>query len=140
MIDGIVLTFQDIVRPKRETDTSREFFEAIVQTLRDPLLVLDDELCVHFANEAFCHRFQLNRKTIEQRPVFELWRKPWADPPLRERLQRVFKQGDSFHDEVVEGDFADAGRKRLRLNARLLEHGPREPKMVLLVLEEVNGK
>ena len=48
MIDGVVITFLDMDRPKREAEAVREFFESIVQTGRDPLVVLDSELRVEF--------------------------------------------------------------------------------------------
>ncbi len=115
----------------------REFFESVVNTVRDPLLVLDAEFQVHFANDAFCRLLETGRKTVERRSVFELGRKQLDDPQLRKRLDGVLHENAAFHDFVLEGDFAAACRKRLRLNARRLERGPHEPNMVLLVMEEM---
>jgi two-component system CheB/CheR fusion protein len=116
----------------------REFFESIVQSIRDPLLVLDAGLRVHLANEAFCRCFALGRKAVEQQSLFELGRRQFDDPQLRQRLECVLRERGSFHDLLVEGDFADAGHKRLRLNGRRLERGAQQPQMVLLMMEDLS--
>jgi two-component system CheB/CheR fusion protein len=137
VIDGVVLTFQNIDRPKREVELVREFFESIVETIRDPLLVLDAEFHVHFVNDAFCRVIESSRRTVHQRPFFELAGKPWNDPQLRQRLESVIRDGVTFNDFIIEGEFAESGRKRFRLKARRLDRGPHDPKMVLVVLEEL---
>ncbi len=138
VIEGVVLTFQDIARPKREVEAVREFFESVVNTVRDPLLVLDGEFRVEFANDAFCRLFT-SRKSLLQRSIFDLGQKQLDDPQLRQRLQSVRDNNSAFHDFILEGNFAGAGHKRLRLNARRLERGLREPNMVLVVMEELSG-
>ena len=70
VIDGLVLTLVDITRTKRAeqaAEQSRAYAESIVATVREPLLVLDQDLRVISVNRAFCRRFKVSPNETERR-------------------------------------------------------------------------
>ena len=140
VIEGLVVTFMDINRVKRaeqQARHARDNAESIVATVRQPLLVLDENLCVVSANAAFHRVFKTSPRAVERQSVYELGRGEWNIPALRKLLEEVLPHNTSFEDYKVEQDFSGLGRKTLMLNARRLKRETGEPEMILLAIEEV---
>lgn len=139
VIAGVVLTLTDITRVKRaETEAlaSSSHFYNIVQTVREPLLVLDGNLTVTMANESFCRAFKANENDILKRKIYHLGNRQWDIPQLRELLEKILPEKASFTDFEVEHDFPTIGHKRFVLNARRLEPTAEQPALILLAMEE----
>ena len=142
VIAGLVVTFVDINRVKlaeQAAQQSRAFAESIVATVREPLLVLDEKLCVVSANPAFLRAFKLAARAVERRLVYELGGGRWNIPALRKLLEEILPRNSSFEDFPVAQDFPGLGRRSLRLNARRLKREPGAAEMILLAIEDVTG-
>ncbi len=141
-IDGLVLTFQDITKMKeaeRVIQAAQGMAASIVETVREPLLVLDDHLRVVSANQSFYRMFQVTPREVEQQLLYQLCNGAWNIPGLRSLLEEILPKSVSFQDFVVDKTFAHIGRKVLALNGRRLEQGLAEPGRILLAIEEVRG-
>jgi PAS domain-containing protein len=68
-------------RPFMDPDTGHPRAQGIVDTIRDPLLVLDRHLRVVTTNRAFCQTFRMTRQNIEDRAVYALGEGQWNIPP-----------------------------------------------------------
>jgi two-component system CheB/CheR fusion protein len=135
-IEGVVLTFTDITEIKRANG-----FESIVETVREPMVVLDGGFKVIFANKSFCRTFQVSKEETEERLIYKLGDGQWDIPELRKLLEEILPQNNKFEDFRVEHDFPGIGRKRMLLNARRIigEIGDEGAK-ILLAIEDVTGK
>lgn len=141
-IDGLVLTFQDVTKMKEAEQViqaSQHLAASIVETVREPLLVLDDHLRVVSANQSFYRMFQVIPREVEQQLLYQLCNGVWNIPALRSLLEEVLPKSVSFQDFVVDKTFGHVGRKVLLLNGRRLEQGLAEPGRILLAMEEVRG-
>lgn len=138
VIDGVVITFTDITESKWVARA--EFAENIVQTVREPLIVLDDELRVIMANRAFYKLFQVKPSVTESRVIGNLGGHEWDIPVLRELLKKVLKTGKVFEDFRVEADFPGIGPRTMLLNARKIKAATDEAKpLVLLAVEDITA-
>lgn len=137
-IDGVVCTFIDIDRVKR-TEFREAYFHSIVETVREPLVVLDDDLRVVSATGNFYDQFALRDQPLEGERLFELAGGQWDQPELRRLVEEILPQERALTDFAIEVELAGVGRKRLLLNARQLERAAGEPGMILLAMEVRDG-
>lgn len=138
-IDGAVLVLVDINDLKRSNAQlmeARDYAEAIVETVREPLLVLNQDLQVITANHSFYDTFQVAPIQTEQHSIFELGNGQWNIPGLRSLLEEILASNTQFQNFEVEHDFEQIGHKVMRLNARKM---PRidNTQMILLAIEDV---
>lgn len=141
-IDGLVLTFLDITKMKeaeRAIEAVRGVAASIVETVREPLLVLDDQLRVVSVNQSFYRTFQVTPREVEQQLLYHLCDGAWNILDLRSLLEEILPKRTSFQDFVVDKTFPRIGRKVLALNGRRLEQDALEPGRILLAMEEVKG-
>ena len=132
-IDGAIATLIDIDDLKR----ARDFAEAVVQTVREPLVVLDANLQVRTANDAFYRIFQLQKQETEGRPFYELGNGQWDIPKLRQLLEDLLPKQSSLRDFEVEHRAIDkAGPKTMMLNAREIRQHDGE-RMILLAIDDI---
>jgi len=122
-IDGAVLNLTDITDLKRGTDEirrARDYASAIVDTVREPLLVLDERLAVRSANRSFYEFFRSSLQQVEGRGVYEIVDRQLDLPPVRELLGRLLGGESHLRDVEIEHDFQPAGFHTLLVNARRL--------------------
>jgi two-component system CheB/CheR fusion protein len=139
-IDGLVLTFQDITKMKEAEQVvraARGFAASIVETVREPLLVLDDQLRVVSANQSFYRIFQVTPREVEQQLLYHLCDGAWNIPDLRRLLEEILPKTTSFQDFSVDKTFPLIGHKVLALNGRRLEQEAGQPGRILLAMEEL---
>jgi len=145
-IEGLVLTFVDITQQKEATAVvaaardSRELADSMMQTLREPLLVLDETFRVKGANRAFYQTFGYVPGSVEQHLLFELDGGQWENPPLRQLLEKVLPANETFQDFLVEHTFPQIGKRRFLLNARRLIRETGDKALILLAMEDITAR
>jgi PAS domain-containing protein len=117
-------------------EEAHEFADAIVETLRDPLVVLGPDLRVQRANAIFYKIFQVTPQDTEGRLLYELGDGQWNIPRLRQLLEEILPRNTAFNDFEVEHEFPHIGRKRMLLNARRILRKDNELKAILLAIED----
>ncbi|HSF08433.1 MAG TPA: PAS domain-containing protein, partial [Nitrospirales bacterium] len=142
-IDGLVLTFVNMTKVKKAEILARqaqEFAESIIQTVRQPLIVLDGQLRVVTANQVFFETFHLSPAEVEHRHFYEVGECEWDVPALRRLLEEILPQNSTFQDFLVDHTFARVGRRVFALNGRRLEQETGDSRLILLVMEDVTQK
>jgi len=144
VIDGVVITFTEITKLKKQaeelmklasTEAALSYAEAIVETVREPLVVLDAELHAVSANRAFHKLFQVSAGEVAGRLLYELGRGQWDIPALRKLLGSILTHDEIFENFEVELEFEKIGRKRMLLNARRISHEGLPRPLILLAME-----
>ena len=141
-IAGIVLTFTDITERKRAADAvdeERLYAQAIVETIRQPLLILDAELRVRSANRAFYALFDVEPEATESRRIFELGNAQWDIPSLRRLLEQFLPENKEVENFRVEALFEVLGQRTMLLNARKLSREGRGD-LILLAIEDITAR
>lgn len=142
VIDGVVLTFTDIskrIQAEAASQDARELAENIVNTVREPLVVLDGALKVVSASCSFYETFQVARENTTGRLLYDLGNHQWDIPKLRELLENILPQNQVLEGFEVEHDFPAIGRRKMLLNARRIVGKTGETQLILLAIEDVTG-
>ena len=135
-IDGAVLMLIDIDAAKRGLD----FAEAIVETVREPLVILNQNLEVMKANKTFYETFQAVREETEGRLIYDLGNGQWNIPKLRELLENILPAHATFRDFEVTHDFEHVGRKVMLLNASEIFNPNAQARTILLAIEDATDR
>ena len=142
-IDGAVLVLVDIddlKKHEREIAAARAYAEAIIETVREPLIVLDENLRVQTANKSFYQNFQVAREEVENRFIYELGDRQWDIPALRKLLETILAENNQFQDFEVVHDFPGIGSRTMLLNARRLAHDGYHAQSILLAFEDITER
>jgi len=142
-IDGILLALLDIDSVRRSLDEARQardFAEAIVETVREPLVVLDGGLRVLKATPSFYETFHAGPAETEGRIFFDLGDGQWNIPRLRALLEEVLPRGSRVENFEVARDFPSIGYRKMVLHACQIHREFKGTMAILLAIEDVTER
>jgi len=119
-----------------DTDEALRFTKAVLETIRQPLLVLTGDLSVAWASAAFYHAFQVRAGETLGRRIYAFDDGEWDLPELRRLLENVLPDNNGFDDYEIEHTFPRLGRRVLRLSGRRLH----DSHLILLVIEDITER
>ncbi len=140
LIDGVVVTFNDVTRLKiaeQRAQAAQTFAESVVDTVRSPLMVLDDNLKVISANLSYFREFVTKKEATVGKSVFDLGDKVWDISKLKILFEKILPEKKSVDDFVVEREFGKTGKRKFVINARQIPDASNEKEMILLSFEVV---
>ena len=138
----LVLAMEDVTERRRaEADLKaiETYAQNIVDTVREPLLILDATLRVRSANGAFYQTFHVSPSETEGRLIYELGNGQWDIPALRILLDDIVPKSSVFDDFELEHTFPAIGRRVMLLNARKLQAG-HHGELLVLAMEDVTER
>ena len=138
----LVLAMEDETERRRAERLLAEietYAQNIVDTMREPLLMLDTSLRVRSANRAFYQTFEVLPGETEDQLIYELGNGQWDIPALRTLLEEIIPTSSVFNDYELEHDFPIIGRRVMLLNARQLRAGI-DTEILVLAMEDVTEK
>jgi PAS domain S-box-containing protein len=125
---------------KISEDEAREYAESIINTVREPLIVLDQDLRVVTVSRSFYEVFKVKPEETVGQLIYDLGNKQWDIPKLRELLETILPEKTTFDDYEVEHDFATIGRRIMLLNARQIRRVWGKERIILLAIEDITEK
>ncbi|HTH56747.1 MAG TPA: chemotaxis protein CheB [Cyclobacteriaceae bacterium] len=142
--EEIESTNEELITTNQELETRNEllnesygYSEAIINTIHEPMLILDKDLRVKSANKSFYRNFQVTEEETERTLLFELGNKQWDIPRLRKLLEEIIPKNTRFHDFAVTHAFKVIGNKTMLLNAsRIVQKGHGE-QLILLAINDI---
>ena len=133
-VDGAVLALFDITATKDALTIAKRTGDAVVASVREPILLLDAELRVTRANPAFCEEFSTDANQIEGRFLSDLSSSEWSLPELRRLLEEILPERKNFENFPVELTLTTGEKRRLRLDGRRIESDRSGSGVILLVI------
>jgi two-component system CheB/CheR fusion protein len=143
VIDGVVLTFTDVtkrIQAEAAILNTHKLTESVLDTVREPLVVLDGALKVISASQAFYLNFHVTAEDTVGRQIYELGNHQWDIPQLKELLETILPQNQIFENYQVEFDFPEIGKRKMLLNARRVLGRAGETQLILLEIEDITKK
>ncbi len=121
-------------------DATRIYAKSIVDTVREPLLVLDEQLNIISANRSFYDVFLVSEEAAEKQRFAEFAQYLWSVPRLRERISAIIPNNSELRDFEINCDLPRVGSKTLLLNARRLQQREDQPQCILLAIEDISER
>ena len=122
----------------KESERARIDAENVIDTLREPILVLDEDLKVRLANKPFYRKFRISPGETMGHHIYDLGNGQWDIPGLRELLEGIIPKDKNFEGFPVSHDFPDIGHKKLILNARTVRQKGESQNLILLAMEDIS--
>ncbi|RZM22391.1 MAG: PAS domain S-box protein [Pedobacter sp.] len=130
-----------VVERTQDLQESEAYLASIIETIRESLVVLDENMKVLSVNEHFCKFFKLNESEIIGRELFSLGGNgQWDIPELKDLLLNILPHNNPFEGFDLENDFPKIGRKLLVLNARQVMLKGKYQDRILLAIEDITER
>lgn len=142
--DGFILLAIEDVSEERaaraESKRAWQLMQSIVDTIRDPLVVLEDDMTIVTASKAFLTIFGITEAETRGRRVSELGQHQWDVPALRNLMEKVLPENKPIESFEIEDNFPGLGRRVFNLNARKISQPGNHAHRMLLVFEDITDR
>ncbi|MEI8094393.1 MAG: PAS domain-containing sensor histidine kinase [Spirochaetales bacterium] len=126
--------------PTNADRQTQEYSESIIDTVREPLIALDQDLRVVSVSRSFYEVFQVKPEETIGQLIYNLGNKQWDIPQLRELLETILPQKTTFDNYEVEHEFSTIGRRTMLLNARQIQRLLGKERIILLAIEDITAR
>ena len=129
-------------RVERALQAALTYADGIIDTIREPLLILDAKMRINRANRSFYETFRVSPDETEHHSLYDLGNGQWDLPALRTQMEEVLPRNSQFENFEVEHDFPAIGRRTMLLNARQIrtEDNTSETGTILLAIEDATER
>jgi chemotaxis protein methyltransferase CheR len=139
----ILLVIEDVTAEAdaaADLERQRLLSTGVVETIREPLLVLDERLAVISANRAFYGNFRVDPQETVGRLIGELGNGQWAIPRLLDLLTTVVPRNETVENYEVRHAFPEMGERIMLLNARKVYREGNATHMLLLAIQDITER
>ena len=141
--DGLVATFVNLTEIKeahQALQDSKNYAESIVNSVRDPLMVLNEQLTVISANPAFYEKFKVAAEETEGKRVYDLGSGQWDIPELKKLLEEIIPQDQLITDYFISHDFPSIGPRIVSVSAVRVVQSRELPALILMGVRDVTER
>ncbi len=141
-VERLVLSLTDVterIRIEQAIQKALIYAESILDTIREPLVMLDPDFRVKIANQAFFKTFKVTLEETKNKLLYELGNRQWDIPRLRQSLEEIISSKNQFKDFEVEHEFPNIGRRTMLLNASMVYREDLGTQ-ILLAIEDITER
>jgi PAS domain S-box-containing protein len=137
---GLEKTRKELAVIKKTADEVSEFAENVINTVREPLIALDQDLRVVKVSSSFYEFFKVEPEETMGQLIYDLGNKQWDIPKLRELLENILPRKATLENYEVEHEFSAIGRRVMLLNARQIQRVWGKERIILLAIEDITER
>ena len=135
----VLTTLGEFASAAYESLSGSLMLKSIFATIRDPLLVLDDNLRVQVASRSYYEVFRASPAVTEGRFLYQLGNGAWGVPELIDLLKDILSKQSTFDGFEVSAEFPLLGKRNMLLNARTLRREKNTIGLILLCIEDITN-
>lgn len=135
--EELTVVNQEVTGLNEQITEARDYAQAIIANIREPLLVLDATLRIKLANDSFYKTFRVDKSETEGILIYDVGNKQWNIPQLRHLLEKILPEKSTFADFELTHTFPTIGERVMLLNAREILHKKSSEKLILLSIEDI---
>ena len=130
----------EVEKARNTSERAREYADQIIETVREPMLVLDADLTIVRANKAYYTAFKVRPDETEGRRFYEVGNRQWDRPLLREGLDGVLNRSEDVVDLETTYDVPAIGQRMMSVSARRISGDAEREELILLAIEDVTER
>ncbi|MBC7425772.1 MAG: PAS domain S-box protein [Bacteroidia bacterium] len=138
--EELLIVNQELLDKQEQLNASRVYSEAIVTTLREPLVVLDKSLRVKTANASFYKKFNVDENEIENKLFYEIQNYQFDNAMLRSLLEKILPLKNRIEDFEISIRIPEKGERIILLNAREIINEKKSEQLILLAFEDITDR
>ncbi|KQX00600.1 CheR family methyltransferase [Flavobacterium sp. Root420] len=131
---------QELLNKQQEINISKNYTEAIVATLREPIVVLDTDLRIKNINRAFSKKYNIAKEEATGKLIYEIQNHLFDNNPMREMLEKVLKEKSQIDDYQVNVNLLPYGESIMLLNVRQVTNETSKKHLILLAIEDITER
>lgn len=113
------------------------YYEGIISTVHEPVLILDKNIRIKSANGSFCKMFKVSEDDLLGVSIYKINNGEWSIPALRELLEDIIPKNLRFQDFEIEQTFEQIGIKNLLLNAHRIQQKSQNEDLIVLTIADI---
>lgn len=130
----------ELLNKQQEINISKNYTEAIVATLREPIVVLDINLRIKNINRAFSKKYNIGIEEATGKLIYEIQNHLFDNIPMRELLEKVLKDNTQLDDYQISVNLLPYSESILLLNARQVTNEASNKQLILLAIEDITER
>lgn len=138
--EELIVVNQELINLNEHLTEAKEYAEAIISTINEPLLVLDKNLRVKTVNQSYYTAFRIQPSQVEGKLIYELDHQRWDMPLLRKLLETILPEKSIFNELEITQTFSSIGERVMLLNAREITKGDGAEKLILLAIQDITER
>ncbi len=138
--EELIVVNHELINLNEHLTETKNYAEAIIATIREPLLVLDKNLRVKTASHSYYEAFNIKETEVEGKLIYELDNQRWDIPALRKLLETILPEKSVFNDFEITQSFSTIGERIMLLNAREITKAHSTEKLILLAIKDITDR
>lgn len=114
-----------------------EYSEAVFSTIRQSVVVIDNDLRIKKGNKSFFKTFKIKEDDVEGRSIYDIGNRQWDIPQMHRLLEEIIPNNNQFYGFELENEFEDIGKKVLLLNAKKVVQKSHRQQLIILAIEDI---
>ncbi len=135
--EELITTNQELHVRIQQVEELYTYYDGILSTIHEPMLILDRNMRIKSANSSFCKTFRVNEEDSIGVSLYKLGDSQWNIPALRELLEDIVPKNNHFHDFEVELTFPLSGIKTMLLNAHRIFQQSKNEELIVLTISDI---
>ncbi|WP_264538011.1 CheR family methyltransferase [Flavobacterium sp. N1736] len=131
---------QELLNKQQEINISKNYTEAIVATLREPIVVLDTNLRIRNINRAFSKKYNIDKDEATGKLIYEIQNHLFDNVPMRSMLEKVLPEKIQLDDYQISVNLLPYGESIMLLNARQVTNETSKEQLILLAIEDITER
>ncbi|MEL1245925.1 CheR family methyltransferase [Flavobacterium sp. DGU11] len=130
----------ELLEKQEEINSSKAYIEAIVATLREPIVVLDKNMCIKNINKAFVKKYHITKEEAKAQLIYEICGGLFDNATMRSLLEKVLLQNKQLDDYEIGLEITPGKECILLLNAKQVPNEQGEEQLILLAIEDITER
>jgi len=131
---------QELLNKQQEINISKNYTEAIVATLREPIVVLDTNLRIKNVNRAFSKKYNIAKDEAKGKLIYEIQNHLFDNVSMRAMLEKVLPEKTQLDDYQISVNLLPYGESIMLLNARQVTNETSKEQLILLAIEDITER